>query len=43
MTWQDTFMINISNNVELVAIKVDLEKDQEVVEHCISTIKVNVT
>ena len=28
---------------ELVAIKVDLEKGQEAVERCISTVKANVT
>ena len=32
-----------SSKVELGAIKVDLEKGQEVVERCISTMKANVT
>ena len=32
-----------SNKVELVVIEVDLEKRQDVVEKCISTLKANVT
>ena len=32
-----------SNKVDLVAIKVNLEKGQEAMEKCISIVKVNVT